>query len=213
MPLFKYDDSYRKKGYRVIAGIDEAGRGSLAGPVVAGAVILKEGHIIEGLDDSKRLTHQKRMELFWQLMLEAEDVSFGIVDVEDIERFNILQATKMAMLRAIDGLKKRPDLILIDALRLPISLKHISIIKGDQKSASIAAASIIAKVLRDWIMEYYDFLYPEYGFKDHRGYGTVRHRECLRIYGPCPIHRRTFKPVSQREFFFISKRMFSIEES
>ncbi len=202
MPLFKYDNSYRKKGYRVIAGIDEAGRGSLAGPVVAGAVILKEGVMIEGLDDSKKLTHQKRAEIFWQLMLEAEDVSFGVVDVEDIERFNILQATKMAMNRAINGLKKRPDLILIDALRLTIPLKHISIIKGDQKSASIAAASIVAKVLRDWIMEYYDFLYPEYGFKDHKGYATVRHRECLRIYGPCPIHRKTFKPINQMEFYF-----------
>lgn len=195
MSLFGHDEVYRKKGFRVLAGVDEAGRGSLAGPVVASAVILREGLRINGLDDSKRLSSKKRIELFWQLMLEAEDIGFGIVPVEDIERLNIFEATKKAMIMAIDGLKRLPDLVLIDAIKLPIPIKQVSIIKGDQKSASIAAASIIAKVIRDWIMDYYDFLYPEYGFRQNRGYGTGYHRESLRIHGPCPIHRKTFKYV------------------
>ncbi|MCX7794581.1 MAG: ribonuclease HII [Thermodesulfovibrionales bacterium] len=197
MSLFRFDLTYRKRGFRLVAGVDEAGRGSLAGPVVAGAVILSEGFRIEGLDDSKKLSPQKRSELFWQLILGAEDIGFGIVDVEEIERINILEATKKAMIEAINGLKKVPDIVLIDALKLPISTKQISVVKGDQKSASIAAASIIAKVLRDWIMEYYDSLYPAYGFKKHKGYGTVIHKKNLRIYGLCPIHRRTFGHVME----------------
>lgn len=202
MTLFRHDELYRKKGFKVIAGVDEAGRGSLAGPVVAGAVILREGLRIEGLDDSKKLSPQKRLELFWQLMLEAEDISFSVVEVGDIERLNIFQATKMAMTEAIKGLRKIPDLLLIDALKLPVPFKQVSIIKGDQKSASIAAASIIAKVIRDWVMEYYDFLYPEYGFKRHKGYGTATHRKSLKIYGPCPIHRKTFRHVMELKLPF-----------
>lgn len=197
MSLFRHDELYRKKGFKLIAGVDEAGRGSLAGPVVAGAVILREGLRIKGLDDSKKLSPQKRLELFWQLMLEAEDISFGVVNVEDIERLNIFEATKMAMAEALTGLKRVPDLVLIDAIKLPLPLRQISIIKGDQKSASIAAASIVAKVIRDWVMEYYDFIYPEYGFKRHKGYGTVTHRKSLKIFGPCPIHRKNFRHVME----------------
>ncbi len=199
MSLFSYDQVYRKKGYRIIAGVDEAGRGCIAGPVVAGAVILRDNLRIEGLRDSKKLSGQQRKELFWKIMLEADDVGFGVIDVRDIERLNILEATKKAMIKALEMLKIRPQLIMIDAIRLDIPLKQISIIKGDDRSASIAAASVIAKVLRDWIMEYYDSLYPYYGFKKHRGYCTKEHLIQLKLYGPCPIHRKTFKHVMDLE--------------
>jgi ribonuclease HII len=199
MSLFSYDQGYRKKGYRIIAGVDEAGRGCIAGPVVAGAVILRDNLRIEGLRDSKKLSGQQRKELFWKIMLEADDVGFGVIDVRDIERLNILEATKKAMLKALEMLKIRPQLIMIDAIRLDIPLKQISIIKGDDRSASIAAASVIAKVLRDWIMEYYDSIYPYYGFKKHRGYCTKEHLIQLKLYGPCPIHRKTFKHVMDLE--------------
>jgi len=204
MSLFSYDEFYRKKGYTIIAGVDEAGRGCIAGPVVAGAVILREKLRIEGLRDSKKLSGQQRKELFWKIMLEADDVGFGVIDVRDIERLNILEATKKAMIKALEMLKIRPQLIMIDAIKLDIPLKQISIKKGDDRSASIAAASVIAKVLRDWIMEYYDSLYPYYGFKKHRGYCTKEHLIQLKLYGPCPIHRKTFKHVMDLELPFDS---------
>jgi ribonuclease HII len=202
MSLFSFDDSFRRKGYRIIAGVDEAGRGCIAGPVVASAIILKAGLRIEGLRDSKKLSPQKREELFWQIILEAEDVGFGVIDVEEIERLNILRATKKAMTSAIEMLRIHPQLILVDALKLDIPYKQVSIIKGDDRSASIAAASIIAKVLRDWIMDYYDSLYPWYGFKKHRGYCTKEHLKLLKIYGPCAVHRKTFKHVMDLELPF-----------
>jgi len=204
MSLFSYDEFYRKKGYTIIAGVDEAGRGCIAGPVVAGAVILRDNLRIEGLRDSKKLSGQQRKELFWKIMLEADDVGFGVIDVRDIERINILEATKKAMIKALEMLKLRPQLIMIDAIKLDIPLKQISIKKGDDRSASIAAASVIAKVLRDWIMEYYDSLYPYYGFKKHRGYCTKEHLIQLKLYGPCPIHRKTFKHVMDLELPFDS---------
>lgn len=195
MSLFAHDHSYRRKGYRIIAGVDEAGRGCIAGPVVASAVILKEGVRFEGLRDSKKLTHHKRTELFWKLLQEAEDIGVGVIDVADIERFNILEATKRAMALAVGSLKIKPQLLLIDALRIDIPVKQVSIVKGDDRSASIASASVVAKVLRDWIMEYYDSLYPEYGFRKHRGYCTKEHLRALKLYGPSPVHRKTFRHV------------------
>ncbi len=202
MSLFSYDQVYRKKGYRVIAGVDEAGRGSIAGPVVAAAVILSDKLRIEGLRDSKKLSSQQRRALFWKIMLEADDVGFGVIDVRDIERINILEATKKAMIMALEMLRLRPQLVMIDAIKLDIPLKQISIVKGDERSASIAAASIIAKVLRDWIMEYYDSLYPCYGFRNHSGYCTKEHLIQLKLYGPCPVHRKTFRHVMDLELPF-----------
>lgn len=195
MSLYRFDESYRKKGFRVIAGIDEAGRGCIAGPVVAGAVILGENPRIEGIRDSKKLSPIRRKELFWRIMLEAVDVSFGIVDVDYIEKTNILDATRRAMIEAINGLEVKPELLLIDAVKLSVPVKQVAVVRGDDRSASIAAASIIAKVLRDWIMEYYDSLYPEYDFKTHKGYCTRKHLRLLNLYGLCPIHRKGFKPV------------------
>ncbi len=195
MLLFRYDQAYRRKGYRIIAGVDEAGRGCIAGPVVASAVILRDGVRIEGVRDSKRLSPQKRKEIFWRIITEAEDVGIGIVDVHEIDRINILEATKKAMIEAINSLRIRPQLVLIDALKLPIPFKQVSLVGGDNRSASVAAASIVAKVIRDWIMEFYDSLYPGYSFKEHKGYCTRRHLERLDLYGPSPIHRQTFSPV------------------
>ena len=193
--LFSHDHAYRRRGYRIIAGVDEAGRGCIAGPVVAGAVILKDGVRFEGLRDSKKLTPRKRAELFWKILIEAEDVGIGVVDVADIERLNIYEATKRAMVLAVGSLRMKPQLLLIDALKIDIPVKQISLVKGEDRSASIAAASIVAKVLRDWIMDYYDSLYPQYGFRTHRGYCTREHLRLLRLHGPSPVHRKTFRHV------------------
>lgn len=177
----------------LICGIDEAGRGPLAGPVVAGAVILPKDSRILYLNDSKKLSEKRREELFLQIQKEAVAWSVGIVGPERIDQINILQATYEAMRQAIQSLKVRPDLLLCDAVTIPqVETQQISIIKGDAKSLSIAAASIMAKVTRDHMMEEYDKLYPEYGFARHKGYGTAAHIQALREFGPCSIHRRTF---------------------
>ena len=176
-----------------ICGIDEAGRGPLAGPVVAGAAILPKDSRILYLNDSKKLSEKRREELFVQIQKEALAWSVGIVGPERIDEINILQATYEALRQAIEGLSRKPDLLLNDAVTIPgVEIPQIPIVKGDAKSLSIAAASILAKVTRDHMMAEYDKLYPEYGFGKHKGYGTAAHMEAIRRLGPCPIHRRTF---------------------
>lgn len=176
-----------------ICGIDEVGRGPLAGPVVACAVILPVDEEILYLNDSKQLSAKKREELYNVIREKAVSIGIGTVDQNRIDEINILQATYEAMREAIGKLKVTPDILLNDAVTIPgVDIKQVPIIKGDAKSRSIAAASIMAKVTRDRMMEQYDALYPEYGFARHKGYGTKAHIEALKEYGPCPIHRRTF---------------------
>lgn len=179
--------------YQAICGIDEAGRGPLAGPVVAGAVILPPDCEIVYLNDSKKLSEAKREQLYEEIQEKAVSWAVGIVSQERIDEINILQATYEAMRQAIGKLTVTPDLLLVDAVHIPeVAQKQIGIIKGDAKSVSIAAASIMAKVTRDHIMVEMDARYPEYGFAGHKGYGSKAHIEAIRQYGPCPIHRRTF---------------------
>lgn len=193
--IFLYDESIRKI-HPLIAGIDEAGRGSLAGPVVASAVILPKGIIIKGLRDSKEVAEDRRKKLFWDIVCSAEDIGIGIVDADIIDRTNILNSTRLAMEAAIKDLSVTPNILLIDAVRLPnIKIIQRSIIKGESVSASIAAASIIAKVVRDDIMLAYHREYPVYNFKGHKGYSTKGHIESLRLHGPCAIHRKSFRKV------------------
>jgi ribonuclease HII len=186
----------RAAGYRRIAGLDEVGRGSLAGPVVAGAVVLPERHRIRGLRDSKVLPRSRREELYELILDRAEAVSVGCVEVEVIDRINILEATKLAMVQAIERLTQPPDHLMIDALSLPyVALPQRAIIDGDAISASIAAASIVAKVTRDRICAELDARYPVYGFARNKGYGTRSHYDALVAEGPCHWHRRSFAPI------------------
>lgn len=188
-----YEREYGQAG--AICGIDEAGRGPLAGPVVAGAVILPEDCQILYLNDSKKLSEKRREELFLEIKDKAISWAVGIVSPQDIDDMNILQATYKAMRQAVSQLTPSPQILLNDAVTipgLPESMTQVPIIKGDAKSVSIAAASILAKVTRDHMMIEYDKLYPEYGFARHKGYGTAVHTAAIREYGPCPIHRRSF---------------------
>jgi ribonuclease HII len=199
---FLFDSEFRKD-FTVIAGIDEAGRGPLAGPVVAASVVLPSGLVIDGLDDSKKIPEKKRKKLFWEVVRNCSDLGVGIVDARTIDRINILEATKLAMRIAIESLSKEPDILLIDALKLPeIKIRQEAIVKGDSKSASIAAASVLAKVLRDDIMQDYHEEYPHYNFVRHKGYGTKEHIECINLNGPCPIHRMSFRKVRGTERHF-----------
>lgn len=194
--LYGFDESIRRDGFNTIVGIDEAGRGPLAGPVVAAAVILSTRIRIEGIRDSKKIRQKERESLFYKILVSAEDIGLGIVDSEEIDRINILNATKLAMQKALEDLRSMPDIILIDALTLKsVKIKQIPLIKGESKSASIAAASIIAKVIRDGIIMSYHKKYPQYGFDKHKGYATELHLEKIKKYGPCPIHRKSFKKV------------------
>ena len=189
--LFAYEREYAT--YQAICGIDEVGRGPLAGPVVAGAVILPKDCDILYINDSKKLSEKKREMLFDEIMEKAVAVGIGIVGPEHIDEINILQATYEAMREAISKLEVQPDLLLNDAVKIPgVTLPQVSIIKGDAKSASIGAASIIAKVTRDRMMMEYDSIFPEYGFAANKGYGTAVHIESLKKLGPTPIHRRSF---------------------
>lgn len=189
----EFENEGYKKGYVYIGGIDEAGRGPLAGPVVASVVVFKQGTKIEGINDSKKLSEAKREELFDIIKKEALDYGIGIVNNEEIDEFNILNATYMAMKKALNCLKKSPDYLLIDAATIPgVDVAQNPIIKGDSKSISIAAASILAKVTRDNLMYQYDEMYPEYGFKGHKGYGTKEHYEAIEKHGITPIHRKSF---------------------
>ena len=188
-----FENEGYEKGYTYIGGIDEAGRGPLAGPVVAAVVVFKPGTKIEGINDSKKLSESKREELFDIIKNEALDYGIGIVQREEIDEYNILNATYMAMKKALNCLKQTPDYLLVDAAHVPdIDIEQKSIIKGDSKSISIAAASILAKVTRDHIMYEYDKIYPEYGFESHKGYGTDKHYQAIREHGITPIHRRSF---------------------
>lgn len=183
-----------KKGFKNICGIDEAGRGPLAGPVVIAGVIMPETSIIEGVNDSKKISEKKREKLYDLIIKEAISYSVAIIDHKIIDDINILNATKQGLTEVIDGLKVKPDLIIVDALT-HINTRGIpyeSIIKGDAKCYSIAAASIIAKVTRDRIMRQWDEIYPQYGFVNHKGYGTAKHISAIKEYGLCPIHRLSF---------------------
>ncbi len=192
--LSKFEKEYFEKGYNLIAGIDEAGRGPLAGPVVAAAVILPKGCLIEGVNDSKKLSEKKREKLYDDIIENAIAWGVGIKDNNVIDEINILEATRFAMHEAIENLQVKPDFIFIDAEKKVDTDKipYLPIIKGDALSISIAAASIIAKVTRDRMMREYDKEYPEYGFEKHKGYGTKVHVEAIKEHGLTPIHRRSF---------------------
>ncbi len=197
-PTEEFERVARRCGYRRIAGIDEAGRGPLAGPVVAAAVILPTRCRIAGVDDSKQLSEEARDRLYAAILERAVGLGIGSADVGEIDRLNILQATRLAMRRAIEQLVPLPDYLLVDAVTLPgVRISMRPIVKGDSLSLSIAAASIIAKVTRDRLMVKYDALFPEYDFLSHKGYGTPGHLQRLARHGPCPIHRRTFMPVQE----------------
>ena len=192
--LKKDEEKLHSNGVKLIAGIDEAGRGPLAGPVVIGIAIMPENSMIEGVNDSKKVSEKKREKLYDLITQEAIAWNVGIADQNEIDEINILNATKLALTRAIDGLKIKPDLILVDALTNinTLGIPYKSIIKGDAKEYSIAAASILAKVTRDRMMREYDEIYPQYGFSGHKGYGTAKHIAAIKEYGPCILHRKSF---------------------
>ena len=193
LDLWAIERECYENGYQAVCGVDEAGRGPLAGPVCAAAVILPQNAEIPGLNDSKKLTDKKRRELYDVITEKAAAWGVALVDEKTIDEINILQATFRAMEEAVSKLSVRPDFVLIDGNREPnLNIPLKCIIGGDGKSANIAAASILAKVTRDRLMEELDLTYPEYGFAVHKGYGTKRHYEALRKFGPCPIHRQSF---------------------
>ena len=196
-PTEEFEQEARRCGYRRIAGVDEAGRGPLAGPVVAAAVVLPVRCRLAGVDDSKQLSVSERDRLYIEIMDRAVSVGVGSSTAEEIDRINILEATKLAMRRALTALSPAPDYVLIDAVLLSgVAMPVRPIIKGDALSLSIAAASIVAKVMRDRLMAEFHRTYPQYNFLSHKGYGTEEHLAQLAEYGPSPIHRRTFAPVS-----------------
>ena len=202
--LYDLEEKLYDEGFHLICGVDEAGRGPLAGPLVVAACILPPFLRIEGINDSKQLSAKKRKELYKVIVKNALAYKIVFVTEEDVDSLNIYQATKKGMLMAIAGLKHKPDYALIDAMPLgELEIPHNSIIHGDARCASVAAASILAKVTRDEYMEKMDIKYPNYGFKKHKGYGTKAHMQALEKYGPCKIHRKSFAPVSK----FYSKQM------
>ena len=193
--LYHYENLLYEKGVKYIAGIDEAGRGPLAGPVVAAAVILKKGAKLDLVDDSKKLTEKQREKALEEIKEHALAIGIGIASVEEIDRINIYRAAREAMQSAIKQLKIKPEFLLIDAMPMEIDIPSESIIKGDQKSISIAAASIIAKTTRDQYMIEMDKIFPQYNFKQHKGYGTKEHIELIKKYGYTPIHRKSYEPI------------------
>jgi ribonuclease HII len=194
-PLF-YEALAGKDGYALIAGVDEAGRGPLAGPVVAAAVIMPMGLTLSGVKDSKKMTEKAREKAFYIINQNAITVGIGVISHRAIDESNILKASLEAMKKALSYLDPAPEYALIDGInKIPVIIPHRCIKRGDQLSHSISAASIIAKVYRDRIMHSYHILYPEYGFINHKGYGTAAHLTALKRYGPCPIHRLTFRGV------------------
>ena len=193
--LLQHDKSFLDQGYASLAGVDEAGRGPLAGPVVASAVIVRDFSFESEVDDSKKMTASAREDAYREILAKC-DVGFAVVDHEVIDRINILEASLLAMGKAIRGLSKKPDCVLVDGPRAPqAGTKLFTIVDGDALSFSVACASVVAKVTRDRIMADFDKVYPEYGFGKHKGYGTVEHLKALGKHGPCPIHRRSFGPV------------------
>ncbi len=195
--MFEIETGLRAQGCRRIAGIDEAGRGPLAGPVVSACCILPEGLILDGINDSKQLSEEER-ERFFAILISTPGIEFGIGQAEapEIDRVNILKATFHSMYRALIELQEKPDYILVDGSLTPsFGIPTRALVKGDSRSACIAAASILAKVTRDRIMVEMDKIYPQYGFAIHKGYGTPEHLAALKQYGPCAIHRKSFEPV------------------
>ena len=193
MDWLKYENEALSKGYNNICGVDEAGRGPLAGPVCAAAVILHKGEIKEGVNDSKKLTEKKREALYDVIKEKAVAYSIAFASVEEIEEMNILNATMLAMKRAVEGLEVPADYAMIDGNKIPdLNIPAECVVKGDANSMSIAAASILAKVTRDRLCAEYETEYPQYGFAKHKGYGTKFHREMILKYGPCKIHRMSF---------------------
>ncbi|WP_372519882.1 ribonuclease HII [Candidatus Ruminimicrobiellum ovillum] len=199
--LFEFDKDFYNKGLQFVSGVDEAGRGPLAGPVVAAAVILHKDIFIDGVNDSKKLTEKKRKVLFEEIKQKAFSYGIGIVDAKTIDEINILQATFLAMRKALEQLSVKPDLVLVDGNHTIPNLqnKQQAIVSGDAKSACIACASILAKVTRDNMMYEYAKQYPQYNFEKHKGYGTKAHIEAIEKYGPCPIHRMTFAPLNSKQ--------------
>lgn len=194
MDWLLYENESKSNGFLSVCGVDEAGRGPLAGPVYAAAVVLYDGQIIDGVNDSKKLSEKKREQLFDKIISECKDYSIGFADEKEIDEINILQATFLAMKRAVDGLKEPPQLAIVDGNRAPdlADTRVLTVIKGDSKSMSVAAASILAKVSRDRYMLEMAEKYPEYQFEKHKGYGTKLHYEMIEKYGICEIHRKTF---------------------
>ncbi|PLX81640.1 MAG: ribonuclease HII [Desulfuromonas sp.] len=193
-----FEREAHRSGYGQVAGVDEAGRGPLAGPVVAAAVILPDTFDLPGLNDSKKLSAKTRERLFPLIRSQAVAVGIGCISAAEIDRINILQATLRGMVRAVERMGVSPDYLLIDGITpVPMPLPQKTLKKGDSRSLSVAAASVIAKVVRDRIMVGYDRLYPGYGFAGHKGYGSARHMEAIARLGPCPQHRRTFGGVRE----------------
>ena len=193
-----FEEQVRRQGYRCVAGIDEAGRGPLAGPVVAAAVILPEKHDLPGLTDSKKLSAKKREELFPLIRCQARAIGLGVVHAEEVDAINILRATLKAMSLAVSRLREPADYLLIDGITpLGLQIPQMTLKKGDSRSLSIAAASVVAKVVRDRMMLGYERRYPGYGFEGHKGYGSASHMAAIARLGPCPIHRRTFAGVRE----------------
>ena len=196
--IHAFERALYQRGYQRIAGVDEAGRGPLAGPVVASAVILPLDCAIVGIMDSKQLTAKQRDVLFDEIREAAVSIGISYMDSKTIDQVNILQATMQAMRESIEQIDPSPDYVIVDGTHIPaVSIPTKAIPKGDSLSQSVAAASIIAKVTRDRLMIELDKVYPQYGFRQHKGYGTDQHRQALIQFGPCPIHRRTFRPVSE----------------
>lgn len=195
--IYSYEDELTKKGYKYIAGTDEAGRGPMAGPLVVAAVILPNGYRLDKLDDSKKLTPKTRDELYDIIMRDALEVKVEIISVEDVDKLNVYMASKKGMTDCVLKFKLPVDFVLTDCMKLDIEIPFLDLVKGDSKSASIAAASIIAKVTRDRIMDKLDEEYPQYGFKKHKGYVTKYHLEMLEKYGVSDVHRKSFAPVKK----------------
>ena len=196
--LVFFETMARRHGYHVVAGIDEAGRGPLAGPVVAAAVILPDQFDLPGLNDSKQLSERQRNRLFPMIHEQALAVGIGVSRADEIDLINILQATLKGMTKAVQRLAVQPDFLLVDGISpVPVGIEQKTLTKGDCRSLSIAAASVVAKVVRDRIMVAYDRLFPEYGFASHKGYGSRAHRDAIARYGPCICHRRSFAGVRE----------------
>ena len=195
---FTYEKKIWQKG-QIVAGVDEVGRGPLAGPVVTAAVIIDDHFDLLDVNDSKKLSPQKRLALYPKILSEAISVAVGVKSPQVIDQINIYEADRQAMAEAVLDLDQKPDALLVDAMNVPVDLPQVKLIKGDAKSNSIAAASIVAKVFRDKLMDDYAKIYPQYDFPDNAGYGTAKHLAALKKYGPTPIHRKTFAPVS--DFF------------
>lgn len=188
----EFEKQEQSKGATLIAGVDEVGRGPLAGPVVVASVIMPTDELIEGVDDSKKLSEKKREKLYPLILEKAICYNIAVIDEKTIDEINILEATKKAMKEAITGMETTPEVVLIDAVKLDVPVRTVSIIKGDQRSYNISCASIIAKVYRDRMMNEYAKVYPEYGFERNKGYGTKEHIDAIEKYGATPIHRKTF---------------------